>query len=450
MIAAARGHARWLMRGHSGVAAIAQTMLAQVALLLAYVVTGVISARALGPAGRGELAAISLIPNVVSALLTFGLPAAVLYHLKRSAELSRELTGAAIVMAISLGVIAVGVCELVIPYVFHQYDASIIMLARWFVLVLPLTIFTYVGWSVFESAGDFWYANRARLFSPLLTLVMLVVLAALHRVTVLTAGLSYALPNLPVALRNLFDIIRRYKPRFSPAAAPYRMLTSYGLRSYGSDILKLIGTQFDQILVVAFLPPAQMGLYSVSLSLAWVLQIVQNSVSRVLLPRVSAQSLAVVVAAVGRSARVAGALTALACVALIVLGPFLLHLFYGDRFAGATGVVRVLAIEAFFAGTTAVLVQAFLALGRPGTVTLFQSVGIALSVPLMIVLIPRTGLIGAAVALLIATLVRFAVVLAAFPALLHIAPPALLLGRADIRYVTDRLRRGTRELEAAA
>jgi Na+-driven multidrug efflux pump len=47
-----------------------------------------------------------------------------------------------------------------------------------------------------------------------------------------------------------------------------------------------------------------------------------------------------------------------------------------------------------------------MALGRPGVVTILQATGLSLSIPLMLVLIPKWHIQGAAVALLASTIAR--------------------------------------------
>jgi len=93
-----------------------------------------------------------------------------------------------------------------------------------------------------------------------------------------------------------------------------------------------------------------------------------------------------------------------------------------------------------------VLAQAFMALGRPGTVTLLQAVGLGLSVPLMLLLIPRFGIAGAAVSLLISTCARFAFLYASFPVILKMVPPSLRPQREDFEVLRGVFRRFERRV----
>jgi len=97
-----------------------------------------------------------------------------------------------------------------------------------------------------------------------------------------------------------------------------------------------------------------------------------------------------------------------------LLGPLLLRLLYGSAYAAASSTLRILVIEVVFSGLVFVLSQTFMALGRPGLVTMLQGTGLALSVPLMLLFIPRFGIEGAALALLCSTLARTVLVMGAF------------------------------------
>jgi antigen flippase len=442
VIAALAHRTRWLIRGRSTTAAVLQTTVLQVATLVLNFGTGILTARLLAPAGRGELAAINLVPTLLGYLLTFGVPTAVLYNLRRSPQDSPRLIGAAFVLTAVFGLAAVAAGYVIMPYTLHQYSEHTVAVARIFLLTAPISIATYVCTNAFDSAGNFWYGNGTKFLSPLITLICLCAFWASGRLDVLTAAVSYALPSLPVGIKMVLDTKRHYRPVFlTLTAGPFKQLLSYGLRSYGVDLLRTIGSQVDQVLVIAFLTPAAMGLYAVALAVSRILQIFQSSVVRVLLPHIAARSTAEVVPAVGRATRITAALTAPLSAGLIVLAPWLLHLTYGGKFEAAEGVLRILALEALFAGATWILAQAFLALGKPATVTALQAIGLALSVPLMLVLIPRFGLLGAGMALMLSTVVRLVLVILSFPWLLGIAPPGLLLTRADIESLRRRLRR---------
>ena len=140
-------------------------------------------------------------------------------------------------------------------------------------------------------------------------------------------------------------------------------------------------------------------------------------------------------------------ITALCGAGIIVAGPYLLILLYGPEYAGAAAILRILVIEVIIGGATQVLSQAFMALSRPGVITALQAVGLLLTVPLMLILVPRFGIEGAAFSLLLSTCARFAFVLVSFSRFLDLPRPALLPRRADVSFLCDEISRRLRALQ---
>jgi len=120
--------------------------------------------------------------------------------------------------------------------------------------------------------------------------------------------------------------------------------------------------------------------------------------------------------------------------------PFVIPLMYGHAYLPDIRLTQILTAEVIIGSVTGVLTQAFMATGRPGLITIFQVGGMATSVPLMFIFIPRLGITGAAYALLGATIVRFVLVLLSYPVLLHHQIPQLVLTRQDVDDLRRRLR----------
>src|SRR5918997_5012755 len=92
------GLVRTLFTSRSGLAATAQTLLANILILSLNFGTGIITARILEPSGRGELAALIMWPQFLAYTLTLGLPSALLYNLKRYPDRAPRLFSAALLL----------------------------------------------------------------------------------------------------------------------------------------------------------------------------------------------------------------------------------------------------------------------------------------------------------------------------------------------------------------
>lgn len=426
------------MAARTGVAATAQTFLTQVMILSLNVVTGVITARRLGPGGRGELAAM-ILPGMLANAMTLGLPSAVTYTFRRYPEERQSLFAAAMTISPVLGVVTSIIGIVVLPHWLHQYPVRDIHVAQLLILVAPVTIMTLIVAAVLAVEGDFTSANQTRYLVPLMTLIALVACMATHRLTPINAAFAYILPSIPVFLLRVVPLWRQFRPRRQSLRRPIRLLLDYGMRSYGVDLVGTFALQVDQALVVSLLSPVAMGTYAVALSASRVLNALQTSIVTVLLPSVAAKPPAEVVALTSRAVRVSTALAAIGAAAIALAGPLALRVLYGAKFVGAVPVFRILLVEVVLSGATLILVQAYMAIGRPGVVTGLQALGLGLSIPLMLLLIPRFGLVGAALALLISTCVRLTLTLAGYPRLLRTRVPKLLVTVDDVLVVWRRL-----------
>jgi O-antigen/teichoic acid export membrane protein len=415
-----------------GRAAIAQVLLANVLILAINLGTGVITARLLGPTGRGEQAAMAMWPQLVGTALTLGLPSAFLYNLKRRSDRAPQLLSAALLLGTSMGLLATLVGILFIPYWLTEYSPEVVRTAQWLMLFAPMSLINLVILPAFLVREEFGTYNAVRFLIPLLTLLTLVSLAFSHNLTPYSAALAYALPLAPVTLWMLARLWRLYRPVWRGLGSDFKSLTSYGLRSYGLDLLgPHVAGQLDRALVVGLLDPAAMGLYVVAVSSSQVLSVIQTAVVTVLFPKASGRPLEEVVAMIGQGARVSIVMTLLAAVCFAFLGPWVLGLVYGQEFLGAVTVFRILLLNVALGSMAYVLAYAFMALDRPGTMSLMNAIGRGLSVPLLLVLVPRYGLEGAGLSILLSTVAELAFVIISYPLLLKTRVPRLWPKRAD-------------------
>jgi O-antigen/teichoic acid export membrane protein len=342
-------------------------------------------------------------------------------------------------MSAVLGIVAGAVTTLVLPLALHQYSAPILRAAEWFLITVPLCSVTLAGRAVLEASHDFYASNAIQTLTPLATLVGLLAFLGMHNFTPYTAAIAYIAASIP-AFWFMAHRVRRVCPRTAPPnLGVVKQLLGYGIRSYGIDVLGTLALYVDQVLVIGMLSPSAMGSYVVVLSLSRMLNLFQNSVVMVLFPKAAGRPAEEVVAMTGDCVRISGMVTAVCGVLVCMAGPSLLRLLYGSEYVAAAGALRILVIEVVLSGVTFVLAQAFMALDRPGVVTVLQATGLSLSIPMMLLLIPRYGIYGAAVSLLTSTVARLLFVYSAYWVFLKTKPPSLIPSGKDVRMLWNGL-----------
>jgi O-antigen/teichoic acid export membrane protein len=320
-----------------------------------------------------------------------------------------------------------------------EYSSTDILHARWILFATPLGLVPLCARAALEAKGDFFASNLSLWSAPFFTLIGLFTLVATGHTTPLSSGLAYVLGAVPPAGFLVERVYRTYRPRIANIRESVHNLLHFGLRAWGIDLLNALAVS-EQVLVVHFLSPADMGTYVVAASLARMLSIFQTSAIIVLFPRIAARNMAEVIDLTGFTFRVTTSCAVAGALAAGAVGPILLRLVYGASYAeGGVGVFRLLLGEVVLSGATQVLAQAYLALGRPGTVTTIQAAGVGIGLLLMPWLIKEFGGPGAPLALLISSVIRFTVTLVSFRYVLRTAAPSLWLKREDLRLVTRQL-----------
>jgi O-antigen/teichoic acid export membrane protein len=419
-----------------GFRAVVQSVASKAAILGLQAGTGILTARMLKPEGRGELAAMILWPLFIASLTTLGVPSALIYHLRRHPEMKANLVTNAFIVATVMGIVSSVITAFILPYWLHQYSPTIVWFAEIFLVTVPLCSVTLAGRAALEAEHDFVGSNAIQILTPLSTLIVLVGLLVLHKLDSYSAAIAYIVAALP----SFWLMVRRIR-RAGIVVGQMRVrvtkqLLSYGIRSYGVDLLGTLALQVDQVLVVSLLSASSMGFYVVVLSLSRMLNVFQTSVVMVLFPKAAGHSKADVLAMTGRAVRISGFATAICGVLVCLAGPTLLGLLYGAEYEAASGALRILVLEATLSGVVFVLAQAFMALDHPGVVTILQALGLSLSVPLMVWLIPIYGIYGAAISLLASTVARLLFVCIGFKLFLKTSAPNLLPEWRDIRFVS--------------
>jgi O-antigen/teichoic acid export membrane protein len=420
--------------GEAGMRAVGKTVFNKMAQLGINAGTGILTARALMPSGRGDLAALILWPLFLTYVTTLGIPSAIIYALRQEEGDDAKDIVTGFLMTIVLGFAAAVFGAVCLPlWLSRQYSPEIVHVAQWFLVITPILAVTQMGRAVLEAKSLFSRSNWMLISTPSTTLAILLLLLAFHRLNPFTGGVAYMVGALPPFVMMLVWLRPMLVNNLKVSKASAKKLLSYGIRSFGVDLLGTLALQVDQVLVISLLPPASMGVYGVMLSLSRMFNIFQGSVVMVLFPKAAGQSVDKVLELTEQSARISTLITGLCCLCVSVFGFTVLRLLYGKAYTTSAGTLRLLLIEVTLSGCVYILAQAFMALGHPGAVSILQAIGLASSVPLMLYFIPRLGIIGAALSLLLSTILRLLVVYFGFYYVLGKRLPRLIPTSGDVR-----------------
>jgi enterobacterial common antigen flippase len=381
------------------------TILARVLAVLLGGVTSIITARYLGPAGRGEYYLVITVLNLIVGLGILGLPGTFTYLVARDRDALALLHANAFWVSVGMGIAGSLAAQALAAWL---PGMSPITLA-WLYVLAPAVIYGQLSAALLTGVG------RLTLASWLLVTQGVIAVAAMAVAAALAGGLhgflaAAALGNGGAAITAGVLIACLTPLTFRPDPGALQQGEGFAGRSFLVSLLGLIVLRINVLLLGAHADQSEVGFYSVAAQLNDVLIILPAAMSAALFPRLMSMQTGRWQATL-RSFLRFGALYLVACIAAAACAPLLPYLF-GASFAPAVGIFYWLVPSAFFFGMTGILSQYLAVLGLPRSLLAVWAAATAVTLVVSLWLIPRGGAVGAAQALSLACAFLFVAVFA--------------------------------------
>lgn len=393
------------------------------------VLTGILSARMLGPTGRGEYVAVCIWPTGIATLLALGINQAVAFNVGRRAFTISEMATAATVIGFIQSALTVLVGLLVIPRVLAGYSPSVQRLGILFLMLTPALILGTYTSSLFQGGQDLVRFNLIRVLPQVVYFAGLLGIYLTHHPSLRAVILSQLLGYVVALIVGLTLVWRIFAPKWHWNGAAIPSLVSFGYRTQATSLANYFNQRIDQIILSLFVPPQQLGFYAVAVTLSTTISVFPFAAGIVTFSKGSRQNSEDAKATIGHSFRASLVWLLASCIALYALTPLLIHLVFGPTFDGSIKACRILLPGAVMTGMNQVLYNGASALGRPGLPSCAEGVSMAITAVGLFILVPRYGYVGAAIVSSVAYTVSFLVMLILAQKLLGIRLRTLLGSR---------------------
>lgn len=379
----------------------------QIVVLVFGLAAGILLARVLGPASKGILTGIYLVPDTLNALLASGFGSSVVYFVSsekwtHSEALSRVLglTTYLVLLVTLAGLLVVGFG---MPWL-TPLPQSLLLVG---LVIIPLKLLRQSFICLLQGRQRFRAIFFNNVFTAVATLLSIVAAIAVafewfpNRLVVAALIGQIVASTLSLAFL-LFSIRRVYAGVSWVPELRWRSLQpafSYGGRAHAANAVGFLNYRADQLIVNGMLGPASLGIYSVAVNLAERLWLVVSNASAVLMPRIAAgKDITHNAEITSQLARVMLALLLLSCAMLAGLSPYLIPLMFGAAYAGAVIPLICLLPGIAAMGYTKVVSNYLAAVGRPEINARNATVGLVVNIVANVLLIPGYGIMGAAIA----------------------------------------------------
>jgi O-antigen/teichoic acid export membrane protein len=390
------------------------TLLVRGAMIGIGLLSSVVTARWLGPEGRGLLATLSVITGLVLQFGNLGLHSGNVYYVSKEPRATSSVLGNSLWLSLflgGLGALAAAAAGWARPAWFPGVSFTLIVVAAAalpFHFMLLLFQNCLLGMQEVKAFNVFESANKTLTFFALAVYLVLlgggaggaVVLFAVTSASFAVAAVLYCRRLVPFGLR------------LDPAL--FRRMFGFGGKVYLSCLMSFVVLRSDMLLVNYYCGSGQAGVYSIAVQIADTLLLVPMTIGMLLFPRIAVEQADRQEEVTARVIRHTALLLGLLCAAAWVLVGPVVSILYGPRFGEAAVALRWLAPGIWAVGLNGVLMNHFGGQGMPWVTVAAPCLGAVLNVLLNLLLLPHYGIVGAAAASTVAYLAMATVGFSAF------------------------------------
>ena len=386
------------------------------------VITGVLTARILGPSARGELATVLLWPIILSNMGLMGTNWALARGVAEDprTESDQVCSAAAVGFAASLAYCSLG--YFLIPLVLPADRTGLLQLARLCLLLIPLDIFNQILLAIEHGRMRWRRFNFVRGSFYLFYLAMICLIWSGHVAQVRPFVWAFLASQLLAVLLRLW-IQRKSFANGHPTLARCRRLLQSGLPYWGATAGNLFALQIDTVLVVSLMSTEAAGIYAVAsafgnaqFSLGDALGITSFGVLS------NEKNIGNQKQILTETFRQSALLSAVLALVLSCLIPFIVTPLFGSAFFQATRPAVILAVAAALTASGNILNQGLRGAGRPYAGLAGQLLGTGVLLLAAALFLKPFGLVGMAWAVALSAAMQISVLVGSAANWLGISP----------------------------
>ncbi|MEH3154969.1 MAG: oligosaccharide flippase family protein [Gordonia paraffinivorans] len=360
--------------------------------------TAPLLAHGLGVEGRGELAGAVAPFLLLLAIAPFGIGDLATFRTGRTGLATARTVCLLPLLAIGLSGL---LCAAVLPFVrLYTGDAQLARLVLLSLAALPLAVAVTILRGVASGQGAWLTVAWERAATVVLRLVGLLVLLCTGHLTVTTAAVATVLSFVLSGVVYIPLVVRAATTPRIPVETPSdnRSATGFAINVWFGSLAGILLSRADQVLMTPLSDASELGIYVVAVTVAELVLVLSTAVRDVLFATESGDAR---IDRVVRASRLSLVTSAGLSILIGATFPLWCGVVFGPGFDAALPALVVMLVACTIGVPGSVAGAALAGRGRPGRRSVGMVAAVAVNVPLVVVLVPQWGAVGAAFATLV-------------------------------------------------
>jgi O-antigen/teichoic acid export membrane protein len=372
---------------------------AQNLMTLIGVGTGVITARMLGPAGRGQFGLLMMFPTVITTFVKLGIPQANVYCICRKGATPSDVASNSFWLALALGGALAAACWVGRGWILATALRGAPEVAFLPVLLLfPIVLMQAFFLGILQAQERWPEYNFQQIAPAALSLVGQAIALLWLGTGLLGAVLVQTGVMLVVNVWLVLRVHRGAPLRLAWNAPLAREMLGFGSKSGVQTIAASLHRQSDQYLMNYLVGAEWVGLYQVAVNLTNFILRIPDSVGNVLYPRLAGLPEREAHSMTSRVCRMTLFITVAVAAGYAVFGGFAIRILYGRAFEGSIVPMQLILPGVVMMSLYLILTRNFTSRNRQGVNITAAATALVLNVVFNCLMIPRWFAAGAAAA----------------------------------------------------
>jgi O-antigen/teichoic acid export membrane protein len=374
------------------------TLAIDIVILVVSIITSVITARILGPEGRGQLSLLILIPTLCVTFGRIGVGHAVNYYASKIPPTDLIVNSSAISITISflLVVFLFGATKLFEDFFRKVGSGGLIWIM---IFSLPFYLFNNLFFGLLQGFYKIRIRNLLNLSQSLLTIALLLTLLFIFDFGLPGALISYVLALTAIVIFSAYYFLPYFnKKNIIMDFTLIKKLLNFGFKSHIGNVLKDLSYRSDILIIGYYLTTTEIGYYVVAITIAEIVWKIPDAVGTVLLPRIAQMnqtSAKLFTPIVCRTILIA---TFFCCIGLGFLCQPIIKVLFGLDFLPSVPAAILMLPGIWFLSIWKILANDLIAQGFTIKYSVSSAVSFFVMIFLDLLLIPFLGINGAAIA----------------------------------------------------
>ena len=373
------------------------TLVSNIIIICIGFLTSFIISRTLGAELQGVYNLAILIPNMMYNFLNFGQDTSTMYFLSNKTIKKREAINNMLPIVLFYTIISTlfgGVFVFLLKdSMFKEVPYLTLIFA---LLISPLTFLNNNLSAILKSEGKFTVFNKIQIINKIIYFLICTLLLFFVDVNLVIAG------NIIILVVSIITIWRKLevgRVKFKFNKEYQQKSISYGFKSYLANMITFLNYRMDTFLIKALSKSTMaVGQYGVSVSLAEQIWVFASAISSVMFPYVTSIESDEEKSKITSTTFKIVMIVTFFAILVLFFASNLIGIIYGSDYYGSILPLKVLLLGIFCLSLGKILANDIAARGKPELNAISNLVGFVVNIGFNILLIPKFGIVGAAIA----------------------------------------------------